>query len=71
MTEYSYGPWIKHDGKGMPVDGDTLVEVKYENGNVDKPCEAEIHDLLDSWGPEPMVVVLSISEYRIVNEAKL
>jgi len=24
--------WIEHDGKGLPVPGDTLVLVKYRNG---------------------------------------
>lgn len=24
--------WIKHDGKGMPVDGETLVQVRFRDG---------------------------------------
>ncbi len=32
MENYIYGPWIEHDGKGMPVDGDTLVCVRFLDG---------------------------------------
>ena len=27
------GEWIEHDGKGMPVDGDTLVLVKFRDSS--------------------------------------
>lgn len=28
--------WIKHDGKGMPVDGNTLVTVRFRDGREEK-----------------------------------
>lgn len=31
MTENKDG-WIEHDGKGMPVDGETLVNVRLRDG---------------------------------------
>lgn len=31
--------WIEHDGKGMPVDGDTLVYVKFSDGDDDSKCK--------------------------------
>lgn len=33
MTKYEFGPWIEHDGSGMPVDGGTLVCVKFKDGD--------------------------------------
>lgn len=27
--------WIKHDGKGCPVDGDVLVLIQYRDGGID------------------------------------
>lgn len=35
MTKYTYSEWIDHDGKGMPVDGDVLVAVKFKDGDED------------------------------------
>ena len=32
MTKYTYSEWIEHDGKGMPVDGETIVRVRLGNG---------------------------------------
>lgn len=29
--------WIEHDGKGMPVDGETLVYAKFADGYSDNP----------------------------------
>ncbi len=31
--------WIEHDGKGMPVDGDTLVICKFRDGDEEKDGE--------------------------------
>lgn len=32
MTKYTYSEWIEHDGKGMPVDGETIVRVRWGDG---------------------------------------
>lgn len=28
MTKYTYSEWIEHDGKGMPVNKNTIVRVR-------------------------------------------
>ena len=79
MTEYSYGPWIKHDGKGMPVDGDTLVCVRWADGFAshwaDNPVEARqwAHsndEMWSSWRSGSVDDENCISEYRVVTEVK-
>lgn len=35
MTDYYFGPWIEHDGNGIPVSDDTLVCVKFVDGDPD------------------------------------
>ena len=63
--------WIKHDGKGMPVDGDTRVDVRW--------AHEEREDALDSpaylWDqtpqewvddPEDETGFRRITHYRII-----
>ena len=64
----SGGGWIAHDGKGMPVDGNTLVWVKFDDGGDDthnpSPKTAEWwQGGADSWSPEAWT---KIAAYRIV-----
>ena len=30
--EWTVNGWIEHDGKGMPVDGETMVHVRHKTG---------------------------------------
>jgi len=32
--------WIEHDGKGMPVDGGTLVDIRFDDGDVNFAVKA-------------------------------
>lgn len=32
MMEWTVNGWIEHDGKGMPVDGDTIVAIRCRDG---------------------------------------
>lgn len=53
--------WIKHDGKGMPVDGETLVHVRFFDGSENySPCPAIEWD----WGEDGPK---RITHYRIVS----
>ncbi len=63
------GEWIEHDGKGMPVDGDVLVHVKFAVGGSDEDCEPQTamwwnheENWIDHQDP------FSITHYRIVKE---
>lgn len=47
MTDYYFGPWIEHDGNGIPVSDDTLVCVKFVAGYYDwedRPLYASVWD---------------------------
>lgn len=33
------GEWIEHDGNGMPIDGNTYVQVRFRDGHVDENCD--------------------------------
>lgn len=35
--EDGMGEWIEHDGKGMPVDGESYVHVRFRDGSADEP----------------------------------
>jgi hypothetical protein len=37
MGDGAVSGWIDHDGKGMPVDGKTIVDVQFRDGNVYGP----------------------------------
>ena len=54
--------WIEHDGKGMPVDEETRVEVRLRDGK-EGPCPAY---QLFWWECDNG----TITHYRIVDEAK-
>jgi hypothetical protein len=66
------GEWIKHDGKGMPVDGDVLVRVKFGDGLIGLANAKDLNGSItrDScwiWnGPSHC----EIQEYQIVKEAE-
>jgi len=73
--------WIEHDGKGMPVDGDTLVYVRFADGWEDErdafgndlsPDKAKVWGSGPSsnwvWG-EQRPIHLEIVAYRIVSQA--
>lgn len=32
MMEWTVNGWVEHDGKGMPVDGDTIVAIRCRDG---------------------------------------
>lgn len=32
--------WVEHDGKGMPVDGGTLVDIRFDDGDVNFAVKA-------------------------------
>lgn len=40
MTEWTVNGWIEHDGKGMPVAGDTIVSVRTRDEVSSGPCPA-------------------------------
>lgn len=66
--------WIKHDGKGMPVDGNTLVKVKFGDGtSFEKVFLAEYwHDPNDIessswfWADSNESAWCEIAEYKVV-----
>lgn len=78
MTEYSYGPWIKHDGKRIPVDGDVLVSMRFTVMGGKQWTTPPIRSLawnafLDEgrhWVRQSDDDNSVISEYRIVTEVK-
>jgi hypothetical protein len=70
-----WGPWVGHDGKGMPVPAGTIVEVFSDedprnprNGPVCRVGIAGV-DLLSSWHWTPQTrstqVSLPIDRYRV------
>lgn len=70
--------WIKHDGKGMPVDGDVLVLCRFRDGEDEvsfgwKPSKASYwhHSCkgLSNWVHE-LPSSADIIAYRIVEEQK-
>ena len=75
MTKYTYSEWIEHDGKGMPVDGDVLVAVRFKDGEPgfdDSPIPASYwHNyeaLASNWiavPDDPYDDGFTISAYRI------
>lgn len=71
MTDTQTSEWIEHDGKGMPVDGDTEVEVRFPDGFVASAVSASYwHGRTDEasswvvprWGNRGA----RISAYRVV-----
>lgn len=55
--------WIEHDGKGMPVDGETVVDVRFRDGETGgEACAGYL--LWDECGPG------TITRYRIVDMSK-
>lgn len=56
--------WIEHDGKGMPVDGETRVWVRFRDG-----VEVCFTSLASEWGWGGEGTD-TITHYRIVDEAK-
>lgn len=64
--------WIKHDGKGMPVDGDTLVLLRFldgycEEAKGDEPNRADFWAQGDDdWWSYPIDNPDSITHYRII-----
>lgn len=55
--------WIEHEGKGMPVDGETVVEVRFRDGYWASSMPA----MNRFWGAAGLN---TITHYRIVDEAK-
>lgn len=41
--------WIEHDGKGMPVDIDTVVQRKYRDGLIGKPMSTRKAQNMSMW----------------------
>ena len=41
------GEWIEHDGKGMPVDGEAVVDVMFPDGEVVTAHKAGFWDYSD------------------------
>ncbi len=75
MENYIYGPWIEHDGKGMPVDGNQLVCVRFLDGDNlefdEMPTFAESWDsiapTLSNWYRDFSIDDgAAIVEYRLV-----
>lgn len=50
--------WVEHDGKGMPVDGETMVEVRCRNGHTHSIYPAKEWD----WG---ILGDATIAHYRV------
>ena len=63
------GEWIEHDGKGMPVGADVLVQVEARDGlSQMTPTQARDVSNLFLWdGDRP---AWDIVRYRIVSQAK-
>lgn len=55
--------WIEHDGKGMPVDGETRVWVRFRSGIEDGPSRSKAW----CWNE---CGAGTVTHYRIVDEAK-
>lgn len=79
MARYKFGPWIKHDGKGMPVDGDTLVCVRFPDKHAKQwettPMRSELWNFFPDEGSNYWLRLSEdddsvISEYCIVTERK-
>jgi hypothetical protein len=61
--------WIKHDSKGMPVDGETLVHVRFGDGaETDVPVEAKVGG--DCW-KFGISASTRIVEYKIVDAGEM
>lgn len=71
----AHGEWIEHDGKGMPVDGHTMVHIKLGSGLCDenlKPERASWWHYGDGPGESNWIAdedyLSTITHYRIVKE---
>lgn len=64
--------WIKHDGKGMPVDGDTRVDVRWahEEREDDLDSPASLWNIYPfEWVDDPLDKsgYCRITHYRIID----
>lgn len=59
--------WIEHDGKGMPVDGDKLVEVRQRDGwESGRPVKASYWTIShDNWTHDHSRQAYDIVAYRV------
>lgn len=66
------GEWIEHDGKGMPVDGETMVQVRYRDGLEGSILRADFLDdenpARSNWWYSEVGPYEDITHYRIVSE---
>ncbi len=68
--------WIDHDGNGMQVDGDCIVEVKFRDGGTEAPTDAlywqqpYAGDRRDYWTWRKTAPQDDIVAYRIVEASK-
>lgn len=46
QTREQDSEWIEHDGKGMPVDGNTLLDIEFADGTTVSGTKAR------TWGAE-------------------
>lgn len=69
------GEWIEHDGKGMPLSGDTFVLCRFNDGSEEDRCDFDFTDQASYWNDEKDIANawirndsgLFITAYRIVN----
>lgn len=65
------GEWIEHDGKGMPVGGDTRVEVRFRDGFEGSITNAVYWDdgerQYSNWWDSSISPKVDITHYRIVS----
>lgn len=65
--------WIEHDGSGMPVDGETLVNVKFRDGTDDldyDPIPAKLWgtgNFVSNWAQFGEPCEADIVAYRVVS----
>lgn len=69
--------WIEHDGKGMPVDGEILVHVRFPDGYEDthdyqgnplKPDRADYWSRSWDWMRPGAPLDVEIFAYRVVHD---
>jgi hypothetical protein len=62
--------WIEHDGAGMPVTGETVVCVKFRDGEIDmdaeEACAWGVGDTSSNWSHE-IETSHDIVAYRVVS----